>query len=177
MLPAYWYGKNRAASLFGTGPSTAGTRTSSSAWFYYGDGHKLYEELTQKVLGLNIRRLVSSWPLPTQPLGWFHKEPKAQKDLVNTLKYRTVGLAANVMQAMGCKCDPAARREIVPAMQKGVIEAFEYNNPTSDRRFGAAWTWPSIYYDEQLPPEQRVPGDRVQQDQVRIAGQGASSRI
>ena len=27
--------------------------------------------------------------------------------------------------------------EIVPAMERGVIDAFEFNNPTSDRRFGA----------------------------------------
>jgi TRAP-type mannitol/chloroaromatic compound transport system substrate-binding protein len=28
--------------------------------------------------------------------------------------------------------------EIVPAMERGVIDAFEFNNPTSDRRFGSA---------------------------------------
>jgi TRAP-type mannitol/chloroaromatic compound transport system substrate-binding protein len=27
--------------------------------------------------------------------------------------------------------------EIVPAMERGVIDAFEFNNPSSDRRFGA----------------------------------------
>jgi TRAP-type mannitol/chloroaromatic compound transport system substrate-binding protein len=136
LVAAYWYGKNRAASLFGTGPCYGWDAHQFLSWFYYGDGRKLYEELTQKVLGLNI----VGWylmPLPTQPLGWFHTEPKTPKDLVN-LKYRTVGLAANVMQAMGCKVTQLPGGEIVPAMQKGVIEAFEYNNPTSDRRFGAA---------------------------------------
>jgi TRAP-type mannitol/chloroaromatic compound transport system substrate-binding protein len=75
--------------------------------------------------------------MPTQPLGWFKKQPKTPDDLKN-LKYRTVGLAANVMQEMGCKVTQLPGGEIIPAMEKGVIDAFEYNNPTSDRRFGAA---------------------------------------
>ena len=75
--------------------------------------------------------------MPTQPLGWFKNEPKTAADMKN-LKYRTVGLASNVMQAMGLKVTQLPGGEIIPAMEKGVIEAFEYNNPTSDRRFGAA---------------------------------------
>lgn len=136
LVAAYWYGKNRAASLFGTGPCYGWDAHQFLSWFYYGDGHKLYAELTQKVLNLDI----VGWylmPLPTQPLGWFKFEPKTPADLKN-LKYRTVGLASNVMQAMGLKVTQLPGGEIIPAMEKGVIEAFEYNNPTSDMRFGAA---------------------------------------
>jgi TRAP-type mannitol/chloroaromatic compound transport system substrate-binding protein len=136
LVPAYWYGKNRAASLFGTGPCYGWDAHQFLAWFYTGDGHKLYADLTQKVLGLNV----VGWflmPMPTQPLGWFKKEPKSAADMKN-LKYRTVGLASNVMQAMGLKVTQLPGGEIIPAMEKGVIEAFEYNNPTSDKRFGAA---------------------------------------
>jgi TRAP-type mannitol/chloroaromatic compound transport system substrate-binding protein len=74
--------------------------------------------------------------MPTQPLGWFKKEVKSANDLKG-LKYRTVGLAANLMQAMGLSVAQLPGGEIVPAMQRGVIDAFEFNNPTSDRRFGA----------------------------------------
>ena len=105
-------------------------------WFYYGGGRQMYLDLMQKKLGFNI----VGWflmPMPTQPLGWFKKEPKSADDLKN-LKYRTVGLATNVMQEMGCKVTQLPGGEIIPAMEKGVIDAFEYNNPTSDRRFGAA---------------------------------------
>jgi TRAP-type mannitol/chloroaromatic compound transport system substrate-binding protein len=135
LVPAYWYGKNRAASLFGTGPCYGWDAHQFLAWFY-GPGQALYKELTQKKLGLNI----VGWflmPMPTQPLGWFKFQPKSPADLKN-LKYRTVGLATNVMQAMGLKVTALPGGEIMPAMQKGVIEAFEYNNPTADRRFGAA---------------------------------------
>jgi TRAP-type mannitol/chloroaromatic compound transport system substrate-binding protein len=136
LVPAYWFGKNRAASLFGTGPCYGWDAHQLLAWFYFGPGQKLYEDLTQNVLGLNVVGFFLM-PMPTQPLGWFKFEPKTAADMKN-LKYRTVGLATNVMQAMGAKVTQLPGGEIIPAMEKGVIEAFEYNNPTSDRRFGAA---------------------------------------
>ena len=136
LVPAYWYGKNRAASLFGTGPCYGWDAHQFLGWFYSGDGQKLYNNLVQKVLGLNL----VGWfcmPMPTQPFGWFKKKPGSVADIKN-LKYRTVGLSTNVNQAMGFKVTALPGGEIIPAMEKGVIEAFEYNNPTSDRRFGAA---------------------------------------
>ena len=74
--------------------------------------------------------------MPTQPLGWFKKELKGPDDFKG-MKYRTVGLASNVMQAMGASVAQLPGPEILPAMEKGVIDAFEFNNPTSDMRFGA----------------------------------------
>jgi TRAP-type mannitol/chloroaromatic compound transport system substrate-binding protein len=136
LVPAYWYGKNRAASLFGTGPCYGWDPHQLLSWFYFGGGDKLYHDLTQRVLGLNVVGFFLL-PMPTQPLGWFKFHPKSPNDLKN-LKYRTVGLATNVMQEMGCKVTALPGGEIIPAMQKGVIEAFEYNNPYSDGRFGAA---------------------------------------
>jgi TRAP-type mannitol/chloroaromatic compound transport system substrate-binding protein len=76
-------------------------------------------------------------PHPTQPLGWFKKPIKSAAD-IKGLKYRTVGLAADLFQAMGASVAQLPGGEIVPAMERGVIDAFEFNNPTSDRRFGAA---------------------------------------
>ena len=50
---------------------------------------------------------------------------------------QSVPTISNVMQAMGASVAQLPGPEILPAMEKGVIEAFEYNNPTSDMRFGA----------------------------------------
>jgi TRAP-type mannitol/chloroaromatic compound transport system substrate-binding protein len=75
-------------------------------------------------------------PMPTQPLGWFKKEIKTAADLKG-LKYRTVGLAADLFQALGAAVSQLPGGEIVPAMERGRIDGFEFNNPTSDRRFGA----------------------------------------
>jgi len=134
-VPAYWYGKHRAASLFGTGPNYGQTASNFMGWFYYGGGQALYDELTQKILNLNVQGFYA-FAMPTQPLGWFKKELKGPDDFKG-MKYRTVGLASNVMQAMGASVAQLPGPEILPAMEKGVIEAFEYNNPTSDMRFGA----------------------------------------
>ncbi|SMF58313.1 TRAP-type mannitol/chloroaromatic compound transport system, substrate-binding protein [Tistlia consotensis] len=134
-VPAYWYGKNKAASLFGTGPVYGWDGAQMLSWINYGGGHELYTELVQKILGLNL----VGWfcmPMPEQPLGWF-KQRITSAAQMKGLKYRTVGLATDVMQAMGLSVTQLPGGEIVPALERGVIEAFEYNNPTSDSRFGA----------------------------------------
>jgi TRAP-type mannitol/chloroaromatic compound transport system substrate-binding protein len=133
-VPVYWYGKSKVASLFGSGPINGCDAQQTLAWIYRGGGIELYRELLQK-LGLNVHGNFCM-PMPTQPLGWFKKPIKSMKDLAG-MKYRTVGLAADLMQQMGLKVTQLAGGDIVPAMDRGVIEAFEFNNPTSDMRFGA----------------------------------------
>ena len=134
-VSAYWYGKDKAASLFGTGPVFGGSATTMLAWFYAGGGKELYDELTQEKLGLDVVGYLG-FPMPAQPLGWFKEEVNTAADL-NGFKYRTVGLAADLMQSMGMSVAQIPGGEIVPAMERGVIDAFEFNNPSSDRRFGA----------------------------------------
>lgn len=133
-VPVYWYGKSKVASLFGSGPINGCDAQQTLAWIYRGGGLELYNELLQK-LQLDVVGYFCM-PMPTQPLGWFKKPVKSAADMKG-LKYRTVGLAADLMQEMGLKVTQLSGGEIVPAMERGVIEAFEFNNPTSDRRFGA----------------------------------------
>jgi TRAP-type mannitol/chloroaromatic compound transport system substrate-binding protein len=133
-VPVYWYGKSKVASLFGSGPINGCDAPQTLAWIYRGGGLELYQELLKK-LNLDVVGYFAM-PMPTQPLGWFKKPIKSAEDLKG-LKYRTVGLAADLMQEVGCKVTQLSGGEIVPAMDRGVIEAFEFNNPTSDRRFGA----------------------------------------
>ena len=134
-VPVYWYGKSKAASFFGTGPVFGGSATTMLAWFYQGGGAELYRELTQDILGLNVYGYMGM-PMPAQPFGWFKNEVNGVAD-VQGLKYRTVGLAADLLQGMGMSVAQLPGGEIVPAMERGVIDAFEFNNPSSDRRFGA----------------------------------------
>jgi TRAP-type mannitol/chloroaromatic compound transport system substrate-binding protein len=133
-VSVYWYGKSKAASLFGSGPVFGQNAHMGLAWIYYGGGLDLYNELLA-VLGINTVGFFSM-PMPTQPLGWF-KEPITDAKQMVGLKYRTVGLAADVMQQMGVKVTQLPGGEIVPALERGVIDAFEFNNPTSDKSFGA----------------------------------------
>ena len=134
-VPVYWYGKNKAASLFGTGPVWGGSAGNMLAWFHQGGGKELYKELTQDIMGLNIVAFYG-FPMPAQPFGWFKNPVNKAADVVG-FKYRTVGLAADLMQKMGMSVAQLPGGEIVPAMERGVIDAFEFNNPSSDMRFGA----------------------------------------
>ena len=133
-VSGYWYGKSKVASLFGTGPVFGQNAHQGLAWIYYGGGQELFDELLQ-ALKLNLVGFFSM-PMPTQPLGWFKKPIKTSDDMKG-LKYRTIGLAADLMQQMGVKVTQLPGGEIMPALERGVIEAFEYNNPTSDKNFGA----------------------------------------
>ena len=134
-VPVYWYGKNKAASLFGTGPVFGGSATTMLSWFYQGGGQELYRELTQDIMGLDVIGYMG-FPMFAQPFGWFKGEVNSVADLQG-FKYRTVGLAADLMAKLGMSVAQLPGGEIVPAMERGVIDAFEFNNPTSDRRFGA----------------------------------------
>jgi TRAP-type mannitol/chloroaromatic compound transport system substrate-binding protein len=133
-VPVYWYGKSKVASLFGSGPINGSDAPQMLAWIHRGGGMELYNELLKK-LNLDVVGYFAM-PMPTQPLGWF-KKPLAGADDLKGLKYRTVGLAADLMQELGVRVTQLPGGEIVPAMDRGVIDSFEFNNPTSDRRFGA----------------------------------------
>ena len=134
-VPVYWYGKNKAASLFGTGPVFGGSATTMLSWFYQGGGQELYNELTQDIMGLDVVGYLG-FPMFAQPFGWFKQEVNTVADLQG-FKYRTVGLAADLLQKMGMSVAQLPGGEIVPAMERGVIDAFEFNNPSSDKDFGA----------------------------------------
>jgi TRAP-type mannitol/chloroaromatic compound transport system substrate-binding protein len=134
-VPAYVYGKNKAASLFGTGPCFGWNANQFLAWYYVGGGDQLYAELMQDILGFNVVSFFST-PMPTQPLGWYKNEVTGVADLQG-MKFRTVGLATEVFQNMGVAVTQLPGGEIIPAMERGVIDGFEFNNPSSDRLLGA----------------------------------------
>lgn len=132
-VPAYWYSKSKAASLFGTGPCFGWSSQEVLGWVARGGGQELFDELMGE-LGLNVVSFFNS-PMPAQPLGWF-KDEVTDASQMKGLKYRTVGLAADVMLEMGASVVQLPGGEIQPAMKSGLIDAAEFNNPTSDRDFG-----------------------------------------
>lgn len=133
-VPAFWYGKNNALSLFGTGPAFGQDANTLLAWMEYGGGKDLYQELYRDILKLDV--VGALWgPMGTQPLGWFKQEVKSERD-IQGLKYRTVGLSIDLFSQMGASVVALAGGEIVPALERGVIDAAEYNNPASDEAIG-----------------------------------------
>jgi TRAP-type mannitol/chloroaromatic compound transport system substrate-binding protein len=133
---AYWYGKHKAYSLFGTPPAWGWRANQMIGWMKYGGGQDLYNELVQQILGLNLVGFLTG-PMPTQPLGWFKKEV-ASPDELKGLKYRTVGLSADLFKELGAAVTIMGGGEIVPAMDRGLLDAAEFNNPSSDKLLGFA---------------------------------------
>ncbi len=149
-VTAYWYGKNKAASLFGTPPAFGWNANQFLGWMKYGGGQELYDELVQDILGLDLVGFLSG-PMPTQALGWF-SEPITSASDIEGLRYRTVGLAADLMAEMGAAVTILGGGDIVPALDRGVIDAAEFNNPSSDRFLGfqdvsKTWMQQSFHQD------------------------------
>jgi TRAP-type mannitol/chloroaromatic compound transport system substrate-binding protein len=130
---AYHYGKNSALALWGSGPAYGMDPNMVLAWHNYGGGKALLEEI-YKALSMEVVSFLYG-PMPTQPLGWF-KKPVAKVDDMKGLKFRTVGLAVDVFKELGTAVNPLPGGEIVPALDRGLIDAAEFNNASSDRLLG-----------------------------------------
>jgi len=131
----YHYGKQTALALWGSGPGYGMDANMLLAWHRYGGGKELLEKLDASI-GANVVSFPYG-PMPTQPLGWF-KKPITKADDLKGLKYRTVGISIDVFQAMGAAVNALPGGEIVSAMDRGLLDAAEFNNATSDRLLGFA---------------------------------------
>src|SRR6266536_3007387 len=129
----YHYGKQNALALWGSGPAFGMDGNMLLSWHKYGGGKELLNKLYASI-GANV---VSSpyGPHPTQPLGWF-KKPITKVDDFKGMKYRTVGISIDLFQGMGAAVNALPGAEIVPAMDRGLLDAAEFNNATSDRLLG-----------------------------------------
>jgi TRAP-type mannitol/chloroaromatic compound transport system substrate-binding protein len=129
----YHYGKQTALALWGSGPSFGMDGNTMLAWHKYGGGKQLLEKL-YKSIGANVVSFLYG-PMPTQPLGWF-KKPVTKADDLKGLKFRTVGLSIDVFTGLGAAVNALPGGEIVPAMDRGLLDAAEFNNASSDRLLG-----------------------------------------
>lgn len=130
---AYHYGKNSALALWGSGPGFGMDPNMLLSWHYYGGGKALLDEV-YKSLNFDVVSFLYG-PMPTQPFGWF-KKPIAKAADVKGTKFRTVGLAVDMYTAMGAAVNPLPGGEIVPALDRGLIDGAEFNNASSDRLLG-----------------------------------------
>ena len=131
----YHYGKSNALALWGSGPGYGMDANMLLSWHKYCGGKALLEKIFR-----SINSNVVSFPygpMPTQPLGWFKKPIQKLEDLQG-LKYRTVGISIDVFTGLGCAVNALPGGEIVPAMDRGLLDAAEFNNATSDRILGFA---------------------------------------
>jgi TRAP-type mannitol/chloroaromatic compound transport system substrate-binding protein len=130
---AYHYGKQTALALWGSGPGYAMDANMLLSWHKYGGGKQLLEKL-YKSIGAEVVSFPYG-PMPTQPLGWF-KKPMTKIEDFQGLKYRTVGISIDVFTGMGASVNALPGGEIVSAMDRGLLDAAEFNNASSDRVLG-----------------------------------------
>ncbi|MBL8287454.1 MAG: TRAP transporter substrate-binding protein [Rubrivivax sp.] len=130
---AYHYGKNSALALWGSGPGYGMDPNMLLAWHKYGGGKDLLEEI-YKSINVDVVSYLYG-PMPTQPYGWF-KKPVAKVEDMKGMKFRTVGLAVDMYTEQGAAVNPLPGADIVPALDRGLIDGAEFNNATSDRVLG-----------------------------------------
>jgi TRAP-type mannitol/chloroaromatic compound transport system substrate-binding protein len=129
----YHYGKQTALALWGSGPAYAMDANMLLAWHKYGGGKELLAKLYASI-GANVVSFPYG-PMPTQPLGWF-KKPMTKAEDFQGVKYRTVGISIDVFSGLGAAVNALPGGEIVSAMDRGLLDAAEFNNATSDRILG-----------------------------------------
>mgnify|MGYP006272942483 CR=1 FL=1 len=129
----YHYGKNSALALWGSGPAFGMDANMLLSWHKYGGGAALLEEL-YKAVGADVKSYVYG-PMTSQPLGWF-KKPITKLEDLKGLKFRTVGISIDMFTAMGVSVNALPGGEIVPAMDRGLLDGAEFNNASSDRLLG-----------------------------------------
>src|SRR4051812_11890889 len=131
----YHYGKSNALALWGSGPGFGMDANMLLAWHKYGGGKQLLAKLYASI-GANVVSFPYG-PMPTQPLGWY-KKPITKVDDFKGLKFRTVGISIDLFTGMGAAVNALPGGEIVAAMDRGLLDAAEFNNATSDRILGFA---------------------------------------
>jgi TRAP-type mannitol/chloroaromatic compound transport system substrate-binding protein len=129
----YNYGKQNALALFSSGPAFGMDANMVLAWHKYGGGKELLAKLYDSIGGNVVSFLYG--PMSTQPFGWF-KKPITKTEDLKGLKYRTNGLAIDLFTEMGAAVNALPGGEIVPALDRGLLDGAEFNNPTSDRLLG-----------------------------------------
>jgi len=129
----YHYGKQNALALWGSGPAYGMDANMLLSWHKYGGGKDLLNKLYASI-GANVVSFPYG-PMPTQPLGWF-KKPITKAEDFKGVKFRTVGISIDVFTGLGAAVNALPGGEIVPAMDRGLLDAAEFNNATSDRILG-----------------------------------------
>lgn len=133
----YWSGKHPAAMLFGSPVAGAGVGIDNIAflsWFQYGGGRELYDRLWDE-MGVNVKGLMLQ-PVGPEALGWF-KEPIESMDDFRKLRFRAPpGIPGQTYNDIGVAAVAMGGGDILPALEKGTIDAAEWCCPKPDSVFG-----------------------------------------
>ncbi|MXW86455.1 MAG: TRAP transporter substrate-binding protein [Boseongicola sp. SB0667_bin_21] len=133
----YWSGKHPAAMLFGSPVAGAGVGMDNIAflsWFLSAGGKELYEQLWDE-MGVNVVGFMLQ-PVGPEALGWF-KEPIMSMDDFRKYRFRTPpGIPGQTYKDIGVASVAMGGGDILPALEKGTIDAAEWCCPKPDSVFG-----------------------------------------
>ncbi len=132
-LAGFWFGRNSAFGLYGAGPDFGMDANQLLGWAEFGGGKELFAEV-QKAAGLELKSFLYG-PVPCEPLGWFKKPVKSVADFKG-LKFRTAGLAVDLFNELGMSTVQMAPGDIVPALDRGVLDGAEFASASDDRTMG-----------------------------------------
>ena len=133
----YWGGKHVAANLFGAPVAGAGVGLDNMAflsWFQYGGGKELYDRLWDE-MGVNVKGFMLQ-PVGPEALGWFPKPIKSMDDF-RQMRFRAPpGMVGAAYADVGVPAVAMGGGDILPALEKGTIDAAEWCCPKPDSVFG-----------------------------------------
>jgi TRAP-type mannitol/chloroaromatic compound transport system substrate-binding protein len=129
----YHYGKQNALALWGSSPAFGMDANMLLSWHKYGGGKELLAKAYASI-GANVVSFAYG-PMTTQPLGWF-KKPITKVEDFKGMKFRTVGISIDLFNGLGAAVNALPGGEIVPALDRGLLDGAEFNNATSDRLLG-----------------------------------------
>lgn len=136
----YWAGKVPSVQFMSAVPFGM-TAKGMNAWFYYGDGLTLWNEM-YKPFGV---KAFPAGNTGVQMGGWFNKEINSVADLQG-LKMRIPGLGGKVLSKAGGTPVLLAGGEIYTALERGTIDATEWVGPYHDERLGLYRAAKHYYY-------------------------------
>jgi TRAP-type mannitol/chloroaromatic compound transport system substrate-binding protein len=135
--PGLWAGKNSAAGLFGSplGGPFGMSQNEFTAWLFSGGGQELYNELLQKELKMEVVAHFTTIQPFWEAFGWL-KKPMTNLEDLRKLKFRSSGIGLEMFRRMGAATVGMPGGDIVPSLERGVIDGAEWAIPSRDMVMG-----------------------------------------
>lgn len=129
---AMWVGKIPVAPLFTASPGGFNV-LGMQMWLNHGGGMELWQEIYEDY-GFNVKVLACA-PIAMENFMWAKKPIRKIEDFEG-VKMRMMPLMGDVLQEHGFSVIFCPGGEIMPNLQRGVLDAAEYSIPAFDKTLG-----------------------------------------
>lgn len=136
----YTVGKTWAGGFLCNGPSMPPPAL-KALWMFEGGGNEVAQKIFDKYFDVKLIPAL----VMTEAWAYSNAEINSLEDL-KKLKFRASGVRATTLNNLGMSVVSLPGGELIPAMQKGVIDAFEFSSLGCDQTFGADEVVKYVYY-------------------------------